>query len=64
MITKHEAEKKIALILQQLEADTGEVVESIGVYDIETTQIESDRAEFSRRVLITTHRLPGSRWAI
>lgn len=62
--TKAEAERKIAVILQQLEIDTGDVVESIGVYDIETTQIESDRTQILRQVLIITHRFPGSRWEI
>jgi hypothetical protein len=63
-LTIGSAEHQIAGILARLEADTGETVESIGLSQIEVTQIESERPEFAVRVAIQLFRTPGHRWAV
>lgn len=57
-----EAERKIAAILKQLEVDTGNVVDTVELEDMEATTMGSDRREYVRKVVITTHRLPGNHW--
>lgn len=57
-----ETEKKIAALLAELEATTGQLVERVDISDIEITNMEDTREEMLRRVCITLRRLPGSRW--
>lgn len=56
------AELKIAAILQELEKETGEVVEYLGLDSMEITRIEDVSRQFRQRVQITMHRLPGNDW--
>lgn len=56
------AERQIAVILSQLERETGSVVRAIEVTDIEVTKIDSVRREMERRISIDLERLPGTHW--
>lgn len=56
------AENKIATILAQLEAETGMLLESIQVRDLEVTTYKDQRPQWLRRVVIEMKRLPGTRW--
>jgi len=56
------AEKAISEVLKNLELETGEVVRSVSIVDVEVTQLDDDRQIFARRVVIDMHRVPGSRW--
>jgi hypothetical protein len=58
----NEAESAIADILRQLETDTDCVIDTVSLVDVEVTKLNDDRRQFLRRVLIETHRLPGSLW--
>lgn len=57
------AEKEIARVLAKLESDTGMVLETIDVRDIEVTTLGDDRPQWLRRVAIEMKRLPGTRWS-
>jgi hypothetical protein len=57
-----EAERQIAKILCALEKDTGQVVESVNINDIEITSIGDDRQQFQRSISIEVKRLPGTHW--
>lgn len=57
-----EAEIKINAILAELETRTGSVVESLSLERIETTNMESVRAEFQVSVQIELARLPSQAW--
>lgn len=57
------AQRDIAKILAKLEVDTGSVVESIDLRDIDVTSIDSEREEWQRAVIVELKRLPGTRWA-
>jgi hypothetical protein len=57
-----QAEKDIGRILARLEQDTGNVIESIKIVDIETTTMKSMRPQFARRVVIQMYQVPGSDW--
>ncbi|MNQ48353.1 hypothetical protein D3C85_622300 [compost metagenome] len=57
-----EAEIKINAILAELETWTGSVVESLSLERIETTNMESVRAEFQVSVQIELARLPSQSW--
>ena len=56
------AELEIAKILEEVERETGSVVESVFLDDIEVTTIESTRQELARRVRLEVKRLPGTNW--
>ena len=56
------AEKEISKVLAKLEADTGMVLDSLNVRDIEVTTFVDDRAQWLRSVSIEMKRLPGTRW--
>lgn len=56
------AEQEINRILHQLEVDTGQIVDSIGLSDIDVTTIDDDRPQWLRCVRIELKRLPGTRW--
>lgn len=58
----NQAELAIARILEQLEMDTGSVVEEISLDDIDVTSLESDRQVIARRVRLELKRLPGTSW--
>lgn len=57
------AEKEISDILAKLETDTGMVLESINVNDIEVTTFTDDRPQLLRSVSLEMKRLPGTRWS-
>ena len=57
-----EAEIKINAILAELETWTGSVVESLSLERMETTNMESVRAEFQVSVQIELARLPSQSW--
>jgi len=59
---KNKAEYEIAKILQQLEKDEDRIVDAVEIKDVEITKIGDARPQYLRRVLITTHRIPGSNW--
>lgn len=59
-----EATLQINAILAQLEASTGSFVESLSLERIETTNMESVRAEFEVTVQIELARLPGNSWSV
>jgi hypothetical protein len=58
-----EAEGAIAHILRQLEIDNGVIVKTIGLDDVEVTQIDDDRRQFSRLVTIECSPAPGMHWS-
>jgi hypothetical protein len=58
-----QAEGAIARILQQLETDSGEVVDRVEMVDVEVTRLEDTRPQMWREVSIKTRRLPGHQWA-
>ncbi|HET8791799.1 MAG TPA: hypothetical protein VFM75_11380 [Modicisalibacter sp.] len=58
-----EAERQVAAILQQLEADNDVVVKSIDLSTIEITAVGDSRRELQQRVIIEIERLPGNNWA-
>lgn len=57
-----EAEIKINAILAELEKRKGSVVESLSLERMETTNMESVRAEFQVSVQIELARLPSQSW--
>lgn len=57
-----EAERAIAVTLSLLEKETGSVVRSVGVEDIDVTRLSSERRTYDRRVVIELERLPGTNW--
>jgi hypothetical protein len=57
-----EAQKAIARILAKLEADTGSVVRSVTIKDIDVTTFGDDRIQMQRLVALDLERLPGTRW--
>lgn len=57
------AEKEIAKILAQLEADTDMVLDMINVKDIEVTTFGDARPQWLRRVVVEMKRRPGTRWS-
>jgi hypothetical protein len=58
-----QAESEISAILAKLERDTGAVVESISVRDIEVTTVGDSRREIVRKVVVETCRPPGTNWS-
>lgn len=56
-----EAEEQIAKTLSQLELDTGNLIESISVKDVEVTMMGDDRMNLIRKVQIEMFRLPGQK---
>lgn len=56
------AEREIAKIMAALESDTGMVLDTINVRDIEITEYGDDRQQLLRKVLIKMKRRPGTRW--
>jgi hypothetical protein len=62
-MTVLEAEQAIAAILRDLEIATGGLVEHISIRSTEITNFQSERAEYSRRVLIELKPKPGTYWA-
>lgn len=57
-----EAEKKVSAILANLEIETGSIVRSVGVTDIDVSTMSDDRRQLARRVTIELERLPGTQW--
>lgn len=57
-----EAERKIASVLAEIESDTGMVLDTLEIKDIEVTQFTDDRPQWLRSVYIEMKRLPGTRW--
>lgn len=58
------AELAIARILADLEASTGDWVETVEIVSHEVTQAGSARPEWARRVEIKVKPKPGTKWAI
>lgn len=58
------AENEINGILRELEIDTGSVVESISMNDIDITSLGDDRQVLGRSVKVVLRPLPGSKWFI
>ena len=56
------AEKRIARILADLEHETGMLIGSLKIADIEITEMNADRREFNRRVQIDIKPMPGHNW--
>jgi hypothetical protein len=57
-----EVERKIAMLLSDLEKRTGCYVDGLNVHNIEITNISSRSPEYLRRVEVDLRRQPGSRW--
>jgi hypothetical protein len=57
------AEIKIATILRDLEASTGQLVETIKIENLDVTTRNDTRQEWMRSVHIELKRLPGTKWA-
>ena len=57
-----ETEKAVAKLLATLEANTGMVLDSIRVVDVEITNLSDTREQWARRVRIEMKRLPGTNW--
>lgn len=57
-----DVERKIAMLLSDLEKRTGCYVDGLNVHNIEVTSISSRAPEFMRRVEVDLRRQPGSRW--
>jgi hypothetical protein len=57
-----DAEKQISDILQKLELDTGMVLDSICVNDIDVTLVSDNRQQLQRSIRIDMKRLPGTKW--
>ena len=62
-MTPKDAERAVARILRQLEADTDLVIDRVELVDIEVTAMQDSRPMMWREVSIKTHRLPGHQWA-
>ena len=60
LITK--AELDIARILAGLETATGQLVQYIGISDLEVTNVGDERPQFRCRVHVHLERLPGRQW--
>ena len=56
------AEEEIGWLLKELEQETGAVVESIELVDLDVTTIEMDRPKVRRSVSISMKRIPGTEW--
>lgn len=62
-MTKSEASKQIAKILQEFEDATGEVVSGLSLIKIDATVISDERQQLHVSVGIETYRLPGHCWS-
>ena len=62
-MTPKDAERAVARILRQLEADTDLVIDRVELVDVEVTAMQDSRPMMWREVSIKTHRLPGHQWA-
>lgn len=58
------AEEEIGWMLKELEQETGSVVESISLVDLDVTTLNSDRPRIRRFVSIQMKRLPGTEWGV
>ena len=58
-----EAEREIARVLAALEKENDCIVDLVALRDIEVTTMGDDRQQLQRRVVIETHRIPGSNWS-
>lgn len=56
------AQSEIAAAMARLEADTGQLVESIDLERIEVTGLSDPQPRFAIRPVITLKRLPGHDW--
>lgn len=56
------AEKQIALLLADLEKQTGCYVDGLVLKNIEVTTVTSTAPEYLRRVEVDLRRQPGSHW--
>lgn len=56
------AEVAIAGILRDLEADTGQLVESLELQTVEVTSIDDVRQHYQMGIRIGLKRLPGHDW--
>jgi len=56
------AEREIALILKQLELDTGSIVQELKLYDLDVTTMDDLDRMWQRRVEIEMWRQPGTKW--
>jgi hypothetical protein len=57
-----EAERQINCVLEQLERDTGQMVEALSLRDVDITTIADDGTQLLRSAAVVLKRLPGSRW--
>jgi hypothetical protein len=57
------AEKRISVILSNLEHETGSVVRTLDLQDIDITKMNDSRKQLVRCVKIEMERLPGTKWA-
>ena len=60
---RDKATREINSILARLECETGSVVESVSLMDVDVTTIEDTGQRISRSVEIVLRRLPGTCWA-
>ncbi len=58
-----DTEREIAKVLAKLETDTGMVVDTVEVKDINVTELGDSRTQLMRRVAIEMKRIPGARWS-
>lgn len=57
-----EAEVAIGQILKQLEVQTGTLVRSVSIEDLDVTSLGDERREVVARVKIEMVSIPGRRW--
>lgn len=56
------AERMINAVLAELEASTGQLVDTLDLRSIEITKLDDDRPCWMRTVTIRLTRQPGSEW--
>ena len=61
-MNKQEAEFSIAVILRDLETQTGQWIERVDVQDLETTAYSDKTQQMRRSVVIELRPVPGSSW--
>lgn len=56
------AEQEIAKVLQDLEADTGCLVENLEIIDVDATRLDDERQRIVKTVRIHLFQLPDHEW--
>jgi hypothetical protein len=56
------AQKDIGEILATLERETGTIVTDIAIHDVDTTRLQDEVKQITRRVVVSVERIPGTNW--